>query len=143
MTTSPLHALVQAYDNRMQWTLSMDHLGRRGCSRHSFAPSALPAPDIKEIGTQTKEPHVLCVEAMVSGGISIIPIKAPCSYSSGSKITKDLVWSGVHPLDIIIASVDPATVNSGDPQWAFRTSIDWMFWTHEDQKKLDADEAKQ
>lgn len=119
----------------------MDHLGHRGCARHSFDPSALPSPEIKDIGTQTKEPNVLCVEVVVDGKVTLTPIKSPCSYSSGSKITKDLVWSGVHPLDIIIASVDLATVNSDDPQWTFRSSIDWMFWTHEDQIKLDKTEG--
>ena len=142
MTISPLHALVHTYDTRMQWTLSMDHLGRLGCVRRSSEPADLPPPDIKDIGTQTKEPNVLCVETVVDGEVTIIPIKAPCSYSSGSKLTKDLVWSGVHPLDIIIASVDPSTINSDAPKWIFRTSIDWMFWTHEDQAKLDAGEAE-
>lgn len=143
----PLQALAQTYDRRMEWTLSMPRLGASGSARHKTVEADLPEPDLAEPNSQSKDPHVLCVEvANEDGVLKLVPLLSPCSYSRGSKLTKELVRSGVHPLDIKIATLDLSTINGRllrrdvEPSWIFRDAVEWMFWTHEDQKKLEAEE---
>ncbi|WP_210253540.1 hypothetical protein, partial [Starkeya nomas] len=76
---------------------------------------------------RTKDRHVLCVETSDAGLVGLL---GPCSWGGGRKMTKDLVRAGVHPLDIIIGS-------EADGRWTFRTAVDWMFWTAEDQDALE------
>lgn len=142
----PLQALAKTYSDRLGITRAMPQLGLPGATRHGFKKSELPAPDLLELNSQTKEPNVLCVEAVDEDGVlGIVPLLSPCSYSRGSKLTKELVRLGVHPLDIKIATLDLATIDGrqtrqdAEPSWTFRDAVDWMFWTHEDQKKLEAE----
>lgn len=48
------------------------------------------------------------------------------------ELTVQLVRLGVHPLDIVIA-----TWSADTGGWAFRSAVDHLFWTHEDQARLD------
>lgn len=140
----PLQALTKTYYDRLDITRALPQLGLPSAIRHGFRKSELPDPDLLELNSKTKEPNVLCVEAVHEDGvIGIVPLLSPCSYSRGSKLTKELVRLGVHPLDIKIATLDLATIDvrqarqDVEPGWTFRDSVDWMFWTHEDQKKLE------
>jgi hypothetical protein len=128
-----LQALVQTYDRRLGWTLALPHLGVRGATRHSTQRKSLPDPLIEEFSARTKDRNVLCVEVLENGKLEIVPLLAPCGFSNGHRLAKRLILSGVHPFDIVIAS-------ESEGNWTFKNSIDWMFWTHEDQKKLDAEE---
>ena len=130
----PLQALVQTYDRRLGWTLSLPHVGIAGADRHSTRRENLPEASIEEFSTRTKDRNVLCVEVLENGKAELIPLLAPCGFTNGHRLAQGLILSGVHPFDIIIASE-----NEGN--WTFKNSIDWMFWTHEDQRKLETEEA--
>lgn len=134
----PLQALAKTYDDRLLWTMQLPHLGVPGCVRHHFRAADLPKAELNDIGSKTKEPNVLCVEAVSDDGeIILVQLLSPCSYGRGEKLTKELVRSGVHPLDIIIATLNLDTIKDDDPEWKFRNSVEWMFWNHEDQRRLD------
>lgn len=144
--TGPLTALAEAYDKRRAWTLSLARLGRRGCVRHAFPVEECPPAEIGELGSRTKGPNFVCLEiADDDGALRLLPLKGPCSWPAGARFARELVHAGAHPLDIIVASADVSALAgnpAGDPTWTFRTSVDQLFWTHEDQRIMEIEEEE-
>lgn len=143
--SSPLTELVKAYDKRREWTLALPHLGVRGCVRHGFSKGKLPAPEIGELASRTKDPNFVCLEISCdNGALHLVPLLGPCSWPAGAKFARTLIRAGAHPLDVVVATADVSALavgRGGDVTWTFRTSVDQMFWTHEDQAQLEAEEA--
>lgn len=144
--SGPLAALATAYDKRRGWTLSLPHLGKVGCVRHAFPKDKIPVPEISEVGSQTKHPHFVCLEiADEDGVVQIVPLKGPCSWPTGAKFARDLIRLGAHPLDIIVASADVTALakrGDGELTWKFTTSVDQLYWTHEDQARLEHEDPE-
>lgn len=138
MTTSPLAAVVAAYTVQRERTLALPRLGMPGCARHSTKVAALPEPEIGEIVTRTKDPNILCVEAVDPDGVvMLVPIAGPYSWPKGAAHARQLVRSGIHPLDIVVATLSMETLEQPEQSFQFRTAIDHLFWTADDQKKLE------
>ena len=128
----PIEDLAAAYYRRVEWTRAMPRLGRVDAVRGGAQISALPSPDLAEVNTRTKDPHYLCVAT--SSGLR--PIKGPASWPVLRAMVKDLVIvSGVHPDDIVIASVDPRNPTA-DP--VFRGAVEHLMWDRSDQIALDS-----
>ena len=129
--SSPLAALYRRYNLEQRWAAELPRLGGRGAVRGGATAAMLPAPELEELVTRTKFPHVLGV--LVGGKLA--PLKSPCSPGSGHRLTRHLVEAGVHPRDIIIA-----TWGGGDA-WTFRDAVEWLYWTQADQRRMEEQEA--
>jgi hypothetical protein len=133
--TGPLTALCEAYHRRRRWTLDLPHLGIRGCARHTVDPAMLPAPIERDFSLKTKFPFAVGVETMIDGRKTLIPVATLSSPTDGRKLVSDLVHSGVHPLDVIVGEW------RGDDNWVYRTAVDHLWWTVEDQRSLEKAET--
>ena len=128
----PLSALVKAYDDRRRWTLELPRLGCPEAVRGKFGGAILPMPPISKITPQNKDPHIICLELDdETGEIRLHPLAGPVSWPAMRRLTKYLVAMGAHPLDIIVA-----TWNGNTDDFTFRSSVDHLLWTAEDQEKL-------
>ena len=131
-----LSSLYERYHAERGRTLALDHLGRPGCVPLGTDIATLPVPKLEEPNAKTRQPSVLCVRVMRDGRETIVPILSPCGHGNGRPMAVRLVESGVHPGDIIIASVKGDLVGD-DTDWIFRTAVDWLFWTHRDQQLME------
>ncbi len=127
-----LAGLTRAYDVMKAETLSLPHLGERGCTRHGRGRQDCPEADVGECHTRIKEPNYLCVEILEDDRRQLVPLFGPASRPILKDRVHGLVRTGWHPLDIIIATVDPVR---GRPP-IFRTSVDHLLWTWQDQRDL-------
>jgi len=132
----PLASMVRAYEKHRQWTLELPHLGYPGASRGVFKGVIFPPQPIGELNLRTKDPNVLCMEFEGAGKKQLQPLAGPMSWTAMRNMTKYLVAMGGHPLDIIIATWDKDT-----GEFAFRTAVDHLLWTFEDQGRLSRDAA--
>ena len=132
----PLTDLVEAYYRRQEWTMALPHLGLPGVQRHQFDNfEALPIEAVAEFNSRTKDPTILCVEYCGNGKPALKPVAAQVS-GRGSALAGALVRLGVHPLDIVVA-----TWRGRRGDFIFRSAVEHMFWTHEDQARLDREVA--
>lgn len=127
----PLEALDQRYRTMIQWVSELPHLGLPTAVPDSATASMLPAPHLAEINRRSKDPHILGVR-LADG--TIVHLLAPMPHWRGRELTHELVRSGVHPEDILIASADFG--GTDDPAWTIRNCIEWLFWTARDQRDL-------
>lgn len=133
--SSVLSALARIHARHIEWTLALPRLGVPGCIRHGFDRwDDLPQPDIKEFSAQTKDTTILCVQRTDGECPKLVPLRSRVSGAAGRDLTLELVRLGVHPLDIVIATWSAET-----DTFVFRTSVDHLFWTHEDQNRLESE----
>lgn len=137
--SNPLMALNKKYYQMVAEAKAMPHFGLPGVQRGVFDRALLPAPDLAEINTRTKEPHVFCVELPdADGRKELIMLKSPSSRTQSELLMHDLIGKGLHPMDIVIATLDMNTLETSEPRWIFRTVLDHLLWTVDDQRRLDA-----
>lgn len=142
-----LSSLVTAYERQRAYTLAMPHLGIPGAEQGKVPVEALPPPpgDV-EITTKTKDPYVIGVS--VKGSFRPVrlvsafreadePGRISASYTTCRATVADLVARGVHPLDVVCATVSFPGGTKEPPAFVFRTAVDHLFWTRDDQLALD------
>lgn len=137
----PLSALAQAYDREFQWTLEMPRLGRPYAVRGQFGAAIFPAREIAEFNLKTKYPHIICIQTVERDDEreirKIWPLNGPVSSATMRSMTRHLVDVGAHPLDIVVA-----TWRKDTNDFVFRTCVEHLLWTADDQDKIDKEASE-
>lgn len=126
--TDILAKLVDLHARELAWLRSGRPIGMPGAVR-GVLPTDLPAPKIGDIHNRTKDKRGIGV---VSDGKPIL-LEAPVSVSHMRRLAHELIYSGVHPEDIVVWDYDP----EADVITDTRTAIDHLLWTTKDQLDLE------